>query len=910
MSPSRQNPGAESGRHKKKREPRARGEKQQEMNPRKMTVPVRERAVSERSEEGGGPTCQVCMNGMEVFSVGECNHPVCHTCSTRMRVLCQRNECAICRQDLPKVIYTMAELKFDDIKDNIYPMDRKYKICFETEEIQNEYTAMLDHRCPVCPDKVLFKTFRQLDQHIRREHELYYCDLCVTNLKIFTHERKFYSRKALVEHRRKGDPDDSSFKGHPLCEFCDQRFIDDEELFKHLRRDHYFCHFCDADGLQYFYSEYRDLRQHFHSDHWLCEEPRCEEEKFVVFRTELDLKGHRLERHGGNLSKAASKEARKVELEFSYSRREVAAAEPRGRGGGRGRDRHAYSENSPEPEPEPELAREAAEAAVPDLRADFPTLGGMVVPAELPSSRPAPAPQSWSTRGGGAPTNFNEEFPSLGGVPAPTPAAPPPSVAAAGSTRPAPQQQQQMKRPVEEFPGLPTTRKPLSLGPARPAAVARPAPAAGPAPALVRQAQPAAKPRKTFKDPFDEDDYPSLGEEPSNLSNSSKKIVKNSGQDFNYSSTEHKSNITTIDKSFLESQKPISNSSGSSKVNLTADAFPGLGKPERPLDLGKNNSKKTKKQKKASTTLNNNNVKYAGDAAAGTAKSGLSGICSFLGGSQPDSKASPPPPATAVTENVRIKEKITEERKVQPIVNKKSDSAEIFRPSKVKKSSGILNQANHTEIRKTELLTEDFPSLGNSKKKLGANFVQANDKLVKNKENKSQWTAEQKVGRVSEVKSSGAPPPGFSQPKLKHKTPPGFSRSQNNYKFSAPDQFQQRNVKLITTITGLIGGKSLEFGMFKDISGQFRAGKLSSASYFSRCTELVENNKFNQFFPELVVLLPDIEKQVELYELYKREGWSEAGRLACCPTCSQVTLTMELQQHAVSHEKDTEYPQL
>merc|ERR1719427_1355821 len=797
------------------------------------------------------------MNGMEVFSVGECNHPVCHTCSTSMRVLCQRNECAICRQDLPKVIYTMAELKFDDIKDNIYPMDRKYKICFETEEIQNEYTAMLDHRCPVCPDKVLFKTFRQLDQHIRREHELYYCDLCVTNLKIFTHERKFYSRKALVEHRRKGDPDDSSFKGHPLCEFCDQRFIDDEELFKHLRRDHYFCHFCDADGLQYFYSEYRDLRQHFHSDHWLCEEPRCEEEKFVVFRTELDLKGHRLERHGGNLSKAASKEARKVELEFSYSRREVAAAEPRGRGGGRGRDRHAYSENSPEPEPE--LAREAAEAAVPDLRADFPTLGGMVVPAELPSSRPAPAPQSWSTRGGGAPTNFNEEFPSLGGVPAPTPAAPPPSVAAAGSTRPAPQQQQQMKRPVEEFPGLPTTRKPLSLGPARPAAADRSAPAAGPAPALVRQAQPAAKPRKTFKDPFDEDDYPSLGEEPSNLSNSSKKIVKNSGQDFNYSSTEHKSNITTIDKSFLESQKPISNSSGSSKVNLTADAFPGLGKPERPLDLGKNNSKKTKKQKKASTTLNNNNVKYAGDAAAGTAKSGLSGICSFLGGSQPDSKASPPPPATAVTENVRIKEKITEERKVQPIVNKKSDSAEIFRPSKVKKSSGILNQANHTEIRKTELLTEDFPSLGNSKKKLGANFVQANDKLVKNKENKSQWTAEQKVGRVSEVKSSGAPPPGFSQPKSKHNTPPGFSRSQNNYKFSAPDQFQQRNVKLITTITGLIGGKSLEFGMFKDISGQFRAGKLSSASYFFRCTELVENNKFNQFFPELVVLLPDRE---------------------------------------------------
>ena len=90
------------------------------------------------------------MNKIEVWSVGECNHVICHVCSTRMRVLCQRNECAICRQDLPKVIFTLAQLKFEDIKDNIYPMDRKYKICFETEEIQNDYTKLLSHICPVC----------------------------------------------------------------------------------------------------------------------------------------------------------------------------------------------------------------------------------------------------------------------------------------------------------------------------------------------------------------------------------------------------------------------------------------------------------------------------------------------------------------------------------------------------------------------------------------------------------------------------------------------------------------------------------------------------------------------------------------------------------------------------------------
>ena len=67
----------------------------------KMNIPTRERVMSECSNSEDA--CQVCMNKMEVFSVGECNHPVCHICSTRMRVLCQRNECAICRQDLPKV---------------------------------------------------------------------------------------------------------------------------------------------------------------------------------------------------------------------------------------------------------------------------------------------------------------------------------------------------------------------------------------------------------------------------------------------------------------------------------------------------------------------------------------------------------------------------------------------------------------------------------------------------------------------------------------------------------------------------------------------------------------------------------------------------------------------------------------
>lgn len=73
------------------------------------------------------------------------------------------------------------------------------------------------------------------------------------SLQIFTYERKWYSRKDLARHRMQGDPDDTSHRGHPLCKFCDERYLDNDELLKHLRRDHYFCHFCDSDGAQDYY---------------------------------------------------------------------------------------------------------------------------------------------------------------------------------------------------------------------------------------------------------------------------------------------------------------------------------------------------------------------------------------------------------------------------------------------------------------------------------------------------------------------------------------------------------------------------------------------------------------------------------------------------------------------------------
>lgn len=67
-------------------------------------------------------------------------------------------------------------------------------------------------------------------------------------LQLFSSERKFYTREDLGKHRRVGDENDQAYRGHPLCKFCDRRYLDPDELARHLRKEHYFCQFCDADG--------------------------------------------------------------------------------------------------------------------------------------------------------------------------------------------------------------------------------------------------------------------------------------------------------------------------------------------------------------------------------------------------------------------------------------------------------------------------------------------------------------------------------------------------------------------------------------------------------------------------------------------------------------------------------------
>lgn len=176
-------------------------------------------------------------------------------------------------------------------------------------------------------------------------------DLCTRNKKVFTHEHELFTHTELRKHEKFGDDnpgavDQSGFKGHPECGFCNQRFYGDDELYTHCRDKHERCHICDrnsSNSKQQYYMDYNELEKHFGSVHFLCPDSECMEQKFVVFDSEIDLKAHQLAKHPHGLSKEARRDARRVDMRgfenYRSSQEEERGGRRReGRGRGRGRD--------------------------------------------------------------------------------------------------------------------------------------------------------------------------------------------------------------------------------------------------------------------------------------------------------------------------------------------------------------------------------------------------------------------------------------------------------------------------------------------------------------------------------------------------------------------------------------------
>lgn len=860
--------------------------------------------------------CVVCFKRVNTFSIGLCDHPVCFECGTRMRVLCQQNECPICRQEMPKVFFTKNVRPFNELKYLEWPlMDKKYQIYFDGPDIEAKYNKLLEHRCFLCSDTV-FSNFKALSDHLARKHERWFCDLCSSNLKIFSKERKYYDRSHLSQHRRVGDPDDKSLKGHPLCEFCDVRYMDNDELYRHMRRDHYYCHFCDTDGHNYYFNEYPDLREHFLKEHFLCKEEDCVNEQFTsVFRTEIDLKAHVARNHGKTLGKYATKQARKVDVNIMYPARSA----QRGRQESRfhpGEPSRGHRGEQPLVQQPPPPSSRPTEINI-NIE-EFPTLGGGA--ATIPVT---PAQTSRKKRGG------TENFPALGGSVdsrAPTAAAssgnaqwtatsrshmmksgpPPPSQHRPSSTTPSaagsapPSSNQQSTSSADAFPSLPST-----LHPSRPlltnsifSSSSSSTPNSSTTPPPVTWNNVLTKKTTNNKEPT------SKSKQLSKPSINDKTILSISKNVQNRSHLKTGPSSSGNSSSAAASGSVTGNGSGSLSVSSSSSSA-SLNKPKSVTNVSNNNSHKNKKFTSSNRPLNRHalyddeeekncyDYYYSPEANGfvekflprnhhGVVQPPMARVIS----AQPTSKVqliSQIPSSTAAT--VATQETSSSRLRNSHTLQNDMNVANILASSnnkKVKmKSKDRGGDDNDVVAPRRRINQDEFPSLG------PAGYV-------------STAPSATSVPRKKASSQSGGGGGGGGNTTTTTTT--SFNNNTNSY--ISPVNFSARNTLLFENIQKHIGPN---FNEFKEMSMLFLRDSLSSVDYYQYCLKTLGRNVFNEIFPELLLLLPNIERQKDLWQVHHQNPSSKnkkiVAKLEQCATCGQIIHQTELKAHLDVHKR-------
>uniref|UniRef100_A0A182NHA2 RING-type E3 ubiquitin transferase n=1 Tax=Anopheles dirus TaxID=7168 RepID=A0A182NHA2_9DIPT len=931
-----------------------------------MASTARQHPAQEANASEGETTetlCVVCFKPIVYFAVGECDHLCCYECSTRIRVLCQQNDCPICRRDLAKVIFSKTLLPYQqlDVKNRSGLYDQKYRISFTDAEVQHAYFDLLDYKCPRC-DQKNFPKFELLREHVRKKHELFYCDICTEHLKVFSSERRCYNRQELALHRRKGDPDKVGHRGHPLCEYCDTRFLDKDELFRHLRKDHFFCHYCDADGRNYFYSDYVSLREHFRTDHFLCEEGECEQEQFTsVFRSEIDLRAHRASVHGKSMNRLANKQTRTLELEFTYAPRHGAGggvagssgptvtAGPsggpsssgrgrggRGGGGGGSTGRAIAASNSTEG-----LQREfdGADFGIDQTvkqhpkrvidatsEQDFPTLSGAT---PNPVFRPnnvsirqrvygaaglARTKENFPALGSGGgestgPTSLNEGFSSK--ITASSLLKPSQPSSSAGTSM----MIHVSNRPSGSSAGKPNGGLSAGSGAGKKSSSDFPAlPGSNNKGSFV--------PGKKHGDVYADMDDRSGSAPMVNLNAFSAKHRALVDDYVSVSSVVSK--VTTI--SAKDMKKNSSNGAQAAVPSVkSTKAFPTLGDGSKPP---------TPKVTPWAT------------GAAGSSNSAASGSNGTAGGSTSSKKKPVPAPNLKEDTGFVNLNALTGKKSADKVKQKDAPSASAVdsrnnNSESHQKASGSMKERNK-EIQQKQ---QQGKSNGQTPSVVLANHSNNNSGVASMSNNSFPVLGGANSVQFALAAGPKRTPPGFENVNVKRMPapPPGFgnvtlnsvARNVNNMTFTnstgesynilpthnyvSPKNATNRNQVLVTHFQKALKNKNA-LVEFRTISQMFRDGQYDAAAYYEHC-KFALGDRFQEIFPELLALLPTISKQQELYLVYCQDEKNRpkiAGKgkqaiiskLEVCQVCKQVLIEDDLTEHYQSHYMENNFPKL
>ncbi|GIY88899.1 e3 ubiquitin-protein ligase ZNF598 [Caerostris darwini] len=834
--------------------------------------------------------CILCCREIELYATGPCDHPVCYVCATRMRVLCETNDCPVCRSDMPVVVFTRKLHKFSDISKKFKLCIRKYQIMFEDVEVSEAFDRLLENKCKHC-DSIL-PTFDKLKEHVRRIHELHYCELCTENLKIFTFERKCYSRKDLAQHKRHGDPDEKSHRGHPLCEFCDQRYVDGDELFRHLRKDHFFCHFCDADGMYHYYKDYEYLRNHFRKEHYLCEEGSCINETFTsAFRTEIDLKAHIAVHHSRNKSKAEAKQARVLDFEFAYPSmgRLTGSASPRGGRYAQNRRRNA-EENS---QSKTRATQQELENLDTHSVQEFPylsedgvnkagntdSLDSMV--NSLAYSRNQPLQYRKNVMS-------NEDFPALSSTETSAP-----SFSESSYIRNPPTQQKKNIVPVEDFPALSSST-------------------------IIRSSTSENSNNQTSN----------TNSRPVNSSILMSNMINHSVQrnvpvqNTNVGSTESRSRKTESEGG----DRPQQKSKWNQKKNdfNFEEEFPTLEVKNKPLPFAT-----ASVPKMSNFATNSNSKQWPPDPKVNSSANN-------------NSKNKPPDSTKAASSSV---EPSPNDHFVVIKKSKKKKQGKIYSPPDITSEESskplISSKINVIEKENNDSLKKYIVQPAARSRNTTAIDTWSGEKVTFGNEDFPPLAPAESVKKPPGFKEpvNRAPPPGFTATPSVSNSLKGIntlkdavrdlvlSNQANGVKNSSsevtfaeyknPPNFQFRNDKLIATIYSCVNADAILFQEFKSVSGRFRCNEISAAEYHAKCLEIFREKGVMDIFPELVSLLPDIKKQQELLTVHnmfrsqlsrgatsKKLTSNNCTSLVSCEKCNQVLDISDCNSHYLLHNRE------
>ncbi len=173
------------------------------------------------------------------------------------------------------------------------------------------------------------------------------------------------------------------------------------------------------------------------------------------------------------------------------------------------------------------------------------------------------------------------------------------------------------------------------------------------------------------------------------------------------------------------------------------------------------------------------------------------------------------------------------------------------------------------------------------------------------------------------------PPPGFNPPTSTISKPPGFNNSPPQSttptslsSYIKPDDYDKRNQLLSTKLANLFGiYNEEEFTSFKEFSLQFQQSRVTGKEYLAKCTKILDFQTdladFYDLVQEMIVLLPDAQKQHELYTAFAKvvetsdkakanrpTGRAKlANRLVECRFCEQYFLNSELNLHQSAYHK-------